>query len=116
MNGAGFAGDSQRGVRCDKKKRKKKRRAPPFNQRRLVQTAEPAKQLLRRRSPASSDARVARQTFAHDVPFFFSRDVYNYKIRACAQSCVLFFQALLQVNQFKEEKLHCVAFTEEAQL
>lgn len=48
--------------------------------------------------------------------FFFSRDVYNYKIRACAQSCVLFFQALLQVNQFKEEKLHCVAFTEEAQL
>lgn len=70
MNGAGFAGDSQRGVRCDKIK-KKKRRAPPFNQRRLVQTAEPAKQLLHRRSPASSDARVARPTFAHDVPFFF---------------------------------------------
>lgn len=56
---------------------KKKTRAPPFNQRRLVQTAEPAKQLLRRRSSASSDAGMALQAFANDVLFWVFLFFFN---------------------------------------
>lgn len=68
---------------------------PPFNRRRLVQTAEPAKQLVRLRSSASSDAWMARQAFAQSVCFKSCSKSHDSRVQSgyplVTRGCVFFF-------------------------